>query len=69
MKKNSGESLHIDRKTVLRLNAWYNRNYRISEDVLPQSVGFKARLALQHFLNRDEHENDIRFIDGVTNEE
>ncbi|MFZ3467363.1 hypothetical protein [Vibrio harveyi] len=69
MKKSSGSSLHIDRKTALRLNAWFNRNYRISEDAPAQSVGFQARMALQQFLTRDERENDIRFIDGVTNEE
>lgn len=67
-KNTSGTSVHVDRETQLRLISWYNRTHRTSEDVPPQSAGFIARLAIKQFLSREERENDIRFIAGVSDE-
>ncbi|HHI5015374.1 TPA: hypothetical protein ACP5TS_004542 [Vibrio parahaemolyticus] len=64
----SGTSVHIDHDTQMRLNAWFNRNYRKSEYAPPQSCGFQTRTALNQFLASEEEKDGITFIAGVTNE-
>ena len=64
----SGTSVHIDHETQLRLNAWFNRNYRQNKYAPPQSCGFQTRAALHQFLASEEQKDGITFIAGVTNE-
>ncbi|EHR5466255.1 hypothetical protein V6239_24110 [Vibrio alginolyticus] len=64
----SGTSVHIDHETLLRLRAWYNRNYRKSKCAPPQSCGFQTRVALSQFLASEEQKDGITWIAGVTNE-